>query len=76
MQLSVDVDVGVHGVHVLGGKEVLRDHVDQSLLLTGQAGTEGQAIDYVRQVGHRRVDVVVLGSHLDVEISRYSNRKE
>ena len=48
MQLSVDVDVGVHGIDVLRGEEFLWDHVDESLLSTGQTGTERHAVDYVR----------------------------
>jgi hypothetical protein len=47
MQLSVDVDVGVHGVDVLRGEELLWDHVDESLLATGEARTERHTVDYV-----------------------------
>jgi len=69
MQLPVDegrlvqwIDVGLRDEIIwYGGK-------DASCPAGSVRCAEGQAIDYMRQVSHRRKYVLELGFHLDVEI--------
>lgn len=74
VQLVVDVEVSVHGREGGHGEVLLGQGLQHADGGTGQQGTERQLVNHVREVGHGRIDVVVLGPHLDVEVARHSKQ--
>ena len=72
MQLVVHVVVAIHGPGVFHREVLVGDRINAALHFTLDGRAESERVDHQGQIGHRRVDVVVLRAHLHVEIAGHS----
>jgi hypothetical protein len=80
MESLMQLPIGIHPIiHRLSRSETevfLGDDRQSSHGGLWQDRSEGELVDYMRQVGHRRIDIVMLRSHFNVEITRNTKKKE
>lgn len=72
VQLVVHVVVAIHRPGVFHREKLVRDGVDAALHFALDGRAESERVYHQRQVGHGRVNVVVLRAHLHVKVARHS----
>jgi hypothetical protein len=73
MQFIIHVEEAVHGSGFIHREELRGYQTHTALHFRSGGRAETKAVYHQRQVRHRRVDVVVLGSHLNVEVAGNSD---
>ena len=76
MQLRAHVRVSVHAMRRLVGEQVAGDSDHAEGFAQREDGSEGEVVHDVGQVAEQRVEVVVLGPGLDVEVAGHAVDEE
>ena len=76
VQLVVYVVVAIHGPGVFHREVLVRDRINAALHFTLDGRAESERVYHQGQIGHRRVDVVVLRAHLHVEVAGHSTNSK